>query len=69
MRTVKSVWGRIHWPAIAAALVTTSGLLLDPAMLNVVPEKYSRLLIGVGSVAQLLVKHVLKPHEARATDA
>lgn len=64
MTKLRLYFRRIHWPAIVAAIPTIAGMLLDPMMLNIVPEKYSRVLIAVGSVLQMFVKHVWKPRES-----
>ena len=52
---------RIRWASVGSFAVTLSGVLLDPAALNVVPDRYAKLLVGVGSALQLLSHYVVRP--------
>lgn len=60
---LKAWEARIRWASVGSAVVTLSGVLLDPAALNVVPEQYAKALIAVGSALQLVSHYVVRAPE------
>lgn len=49
---------KLHTAGMLAALVTLAGLASEPAILNVLPEKYAHILTAVGIVLQAITKGI-----------